>query len=274
MNVSRIQETGGVVYLLSRHRIRSYVMDNQKTDLEPLKICSTCKVPKPVGEFVKNKRYKDGLHFRCKNCCHNYRLQHTRESSLYNKKYHSDHREEEILRCKRYRNEHKEEGILYNKKYNLEHREENALRSLKYHKEHRKELAVRQKEYQKNHKKETLSRLKWRYHNDPAWKIIILLRCRMRLALKRNQKAGHTTELIMCSVSELKTHIEKQWLPRMNWENHGYGEDKWHIDHIIPVSFFDMSDAVEQHMCFRYQNAQPLWQTDNFDKRDKITIQV
>ena len=56
----------------------------------------------------------------------------------------------------------------------------------------------------------------------------------------------------------------------MTWDNWGYGDNKWNIDHIIPCAFFDMSDPVEQHMCFHYTNTQPLWQTENFTKNDKM----
>lgn len=33
-----------------------------------MKICSKCKVNKPLCEFNKNKQHKDGLHSYCKNC--------------------------------------------------------------------------------------------------------------------------------------------------------------------------------------------------------------
>jgi len=32
-----------------------------------------------------------------------------------------------------------------------------------------------------------------------------------------------------------------------------------------------MLDAVEQYMCFRWQNLQPLWQPDNQAKSDKVS---
>ena len=58
----------------------------------------------------------------------------------------------------------------------------------------------------------------------------------------------------------------------MDWNEYGNRESKlgWEIDHIIPCSFFNLKDSVEQYMCFRYQNLQPLWQPDNFKKGSKI----
>ena len=51
----------------------------------------------------------------------------------------------------------------------------------------------------------------------------------------------------------------------MNWENYG----KWHIDHIKPISKFDMTDQEEQKKCFHWSNLQPLWAEENISKGDK-----
>ena len=55
----------------------------------------------------------------------------------------------------------------------------------------------------------------------------------------------------------------------MSWDNHGYGDDKWHIDHIKPCSKFDLSIIKNQEMCFNYINLQPLWKKDNFKKGNR-----
>ena len=50
-------------------------------------------------------------------------------------------------------------------------------------------------------------------------------------------------------------------------ENSGfYG---WHIDHIKPVSKFNLLDLKQQKRCFNYKNLQPLWAKENFLKSDK-----
>ena len=42
-----------------------------------------------------------------------------------------------------------------------------------------------------------------------------------------------TNQIIGCSISHLRTHLESKFKKGMNWENYGlYG---WHIDHIIPL---------------------------------------
>lgn len=43
-----------------------------------MKQCSKCKkeYPATLAYFYANKRYKDGLHFWCKNCCEEYKKEY------------------------------------------------------------------------------------------------------------------------------------------------------------------------------------------------------
>ena len=90
---------------------------------------------------------------------------------------------------------------------------------------------------------------------------------RVRLALLNNQKKGHTLELLGCPVEYLKFYLETQFKNGMTWDNYG---SEWHIDHIIPCSFFDLSDSTEQKIAYHYGNLQPLFAGDNLEKSDKI----
>jgi hypothetical protein len=56
----------------------------------------------------------------------------------------------------------------------------------------------------------------------------------------------------------------------MCWGNYGYGDDKWNIDHIIPLSSFDLTNVEQQKIAFNYNNLQPLWQPENFKKSNNI----
>ena len=55
----------------------------------------------------------------------------------------------------------------------------------------------------------------------------------------------------------------------MDWENYGFGDNKWHIDHIIPCAAFDLTIPEQQKRCFHYTNLQPLWQRENLSKAKK-----
>jgi hypothetical protein len=50
----------------------------------------------------------------------------------------------------------------------------------------------------------------------------------------------------------------------MNWNN--YGVKGRHIDHIKPVSKFDLTKEEEIKKCFHYTNLQPLWWDENLKK--------
>jgi hypothetical protein len=93
----------------------------------------------------------------------------------------------------------------------------------------------------------------------------------MSIALKNNQKRGHTINLLMCTILEWKQHLEKQFTKGMSWSNYGNKTGQWNVDHILPCSFFNLSDPVEQYMCFNYTNTQPMWHLDNVRKSDNLS---
>jgi hypothetical protein len=103
---------------------------------------------------------------------------------------------------------------------------------------------------------------------DSTYKLMKNIGAAMSTALKGNVKHSHTAELIGCSVECLRYHLEGQFVEGMTWDN--YGRYGWHIDHIIPLSYFDFSDPEEQKRAWHYTNLQPLWAADNLRKSNKI----
>jgi hypothetical protein len=85
-----------------------------------------------------------------------------------------------------------------------------------------------------------------------------------QLGGKKNRK---TEELLGYTHVELRNHLERLFKPGMTWENYGYGDDKWHIDHIKPVSAFEIGEHPKDVNALR--NLQPLWQHENFVKGKK-----
>jgi Prasinovirus endonuclease VII len=120
--------------------------------------------------------------------------------------------------------------------------------------------------YQKIQKKRLLEK----YKTDPLFRLAKVLRHRVYNALcyKRVKKSVRSIDLIGCTISELKTHLETQFKPGMNWKNHT--SKGWHVDHIKPCSSFNLADPEEQKKCFHYTNLQPLWWYENQEKHAKI----
>ena len=107
------------------------------------------------------------------------------------------------------------------------------------------------------------ARHKERYHTDPAYRALDILRSRLYQALKGMRKSASTIELLGCTAEHARFHIESQFTEGMTWEN-------THIDHIQPCASFDLEDPNEQRKCFHYTNLQPLLAEDNLRKSDSI----
>lgn len=126
------------------------------------------------------------------------------------------------------------------------------------------------KEWRKNNKERYLFRIRNYVRNrtktDIQFRIKMNCRARIWHALTGSKKAGRTAHLLGCSIPELKTHLEKQFLPGMSWDNYG----DWHIDHKRPCVSFDLRDPLQQKECFNYVNLQPLWARDNLVKGGKF----
>lgn len=123
---------------------------------------------------------------------------------------------------------------------------------------------------EKNKKKIRDYKNKWeleREKSDPSFKLGKRLRNRIRCALKGNFKHSSLTEGLGCSLQDLKKHLELQFQPGMTWENYGvYG---WHIDHIKPLSSFDLTDKKQFLEACHYTNLRPLWAKENLEKHNK-----
>jgi hypothetical protein len=74
------------------------------------------------------------------------------------------------------------------------------------------------------------------------------------------------SELVGCSYVELRKLIESKFTEGMTWEN--WSVNGWHIDHIKPLSSFDLTDTEQLKEACSYNNLQPLWAKDNLKKSD------
>lgn len=76
-------------------------------------------------------------------------------------------------------------------------------------------------------------------------------------------KNSSTFEILGCSYQYFLSHIERQFLKGMTWEN----RKKWHIDHIIPIASAKcVDDLIKLN---HHTNMRPLWARDNWEKSDQ-----
>ena len=127
-----------------------------------------------------------------------------------------------------------------------------------------KQKEYNSRNYAKN-KKTQIAYKKQKYNNDPIFRLRHVLRNRLHCAVKRESKAGSAIRDLGCSIEFLKAHLESKFLPGMSWDNYG----KWHIDHIVPLNSFDLTDEKHVKIVCNYNNLQPLWAEDNIKKGDK-----
>jgi len=102
---------------------------------------------------------------------------------------------------------------------------------------------------------------------DIEFKIRKAIRVRLHGVIKRG-KAGSAVKDLGCTIAELKRHIESQFQEGMTWDN--WSQHGWHIDHIIPLSSFDLTDREQFLKACHYTNLQPLWSEDNHSKKDRL----
>ncbi len=152
---------------------------------------------------------------------------------------------------------------------------ENADRVRQKNKEYRARTRTQFVKYHKtwiSKNRDKWRELKRNYNNlqrrvNVHFKLAYNLRTRLRTALKRTKKTGSAVKDLGCTVLELKKYLESKFLPGMTWEN--WSRTGWHIDHIKPLSSFDLSNVTELRKACHYTNLQPLWAKDNLRKYNK-----
>lgn len=131
--------------------------------------------------------------------------------------------------------------------------------------------------YRNNNRKKINEYTKEKRKNDPLFKLSVNIRASIKMSIKRQgfSKKSKTPEILGCTYEEFKIHIENQFLPWMNWNNHGLYNGElyfgWDLDHIIPVA----SAQTEEELIKlnHYTNFQPLCSHINRNiKKDKINF--
>lgn len=232
------------------------------------KICFKCKDEKSNSDFSDAQFLKKSGW--CRVCI-----------SLSKKSYYQDNKEVIHDRVKKYQQgeksfeyrkeyyiKNKDEKSAYSKIYYEDNKEQLIIASKKYYKENKDEIMLYRKEYQKSRRK-----------NDPTFKLRALVSNSIGFALKKNKSSKNNNSCIKYldySFQELMTHLESQFDPWMNWNNHGKYDPKswddsdqstwtWQIDHVIPHSNFHYTSMEDQvfKKCWALSNLRPYSSKQN-----------
>jgi hypothetical protein len=141
-----------------------------------------------------------------------------------------------------------------------------AEKNRRYRERHLKEDKRRKREYFLRNKQSIARKFLERKKRDIPFRLSCNLRVRLCCAIKKRCKAGSAVNDLGCSIAAFKKYIEGKFQSGMSWDNWG----KWHLDHIAPLSSFDLTDRSQFLIAAHYTNYQPLWAEDNLKKGNRV----
>lgn len=174
----------------------------------------------------------------------------------------------------------------YNKQYKIKNKEKHQQQNKEYYQKNKKLIEEKKKKYREHMRdyfrnyfreyakknKETIKQYQVnRRKNNISHRLNHNLSCSISHSLKLNhlsKNKSHWEDIVGYTIKNLKEHIENLFQLGMTWENYG----EWHIDHIIPKSFFKYKSTndTEFKYCWSLLNLQPLWKEENLSKSNKI----
>jgi len=226
-----------------------------------MKVCIVCNIEKVNLEFNKDSKNKDGLTNRCKSC-----------QKEYKKEYQIKNKEKIAEKKKIYQIKNKIKIAEAKKKYRELNKEDISKKKKIFREANKEKIAIELKNWRKNNKEKVKEyRRKYeieRKKADPLYKLIGSIRTLIGDSFKRCNnnyiKSKKTEDILGCSVKYFRDYIELKFTDGMSWDN----RNKWHIDHIIPVSSAKTEEEIIK--LNHYTNLQPLWAEDNWKKGSKI----
>lgn len=265
------------------------------------KQCKKCSATKPLVEFYKAKGNKDGHAGMCKVC-----------DSEQSRKWNSENKERAAANTRAWRaaNPEKYKGYKYpetQKIWARANQHKTRVSKNKWNNANKEKVKQTVKIWQQaNSEKVKKIGKDWKVNNaekvrqqDKAWKaanpdkvrkfkrvsqqramsrpefkVKKNLRSRLNKIVTGERKKGSAVQDLGCDWQQLREHLEAQFEPGMSWESYGRGNDRWNIDHIMPLSAFDLTDRQNFLLANHYLNLRPMWCLENISKKDRIPFHL
>ena len=140
------------------------------------KVCSKCKIEKPLTEYHKSKKTKTGVRSFCKKCRNAYEAEYRENNpekvKASRKKYRENNREKVRASQKRYEENNPEKIKAYRKEYVEKNREKRKAYLKKYREESPEKIKASRKKYEENNpEKVKASRKKYRDKNPEKFRL-------------------------------------------------------------------------------------------------------
>lgn len=218
-------------------------------------ICRVCEIDKGDEDFYL-KKGRNCRNTRCKSC-----------DALYLKEVRNKNKESFTAWTRAYTAKNKD-------KINARRRELFALGIASQEKRkrwvvaNREKINLRRREKRAKTKERNKEIQRERWLNDTNYKMKSLLRSRLKSAVKNGYKGSSAITALGCTLADFQSYIESKFQAGMTWDN--WSQFGWHLDHIKPLSSFDLTDDEQVLIAGHYTNFQPLWWKDNLSKGSKI----
>lgn len=245
---------------ITRHRVESIYtelgLDNSEIkhpckEQVSSKICKICQVEKPIDKFRKRTR-SNRISYEC------YCLECEAECSKQRgtKRYQTNGKEEFSKMYSDIQN--RKEWLSKNKDYRIANKDKLQ--------EYRRTRVEKDRENLRNWQNK-------KRKEDPIFKLRGIVSTSVCIAIKKlgYSKNGSILKNLPYSIQTLKDHLEAQFEPWMNWDNHGKYSSKtwddndsstwtWQIDHIIPHSDLPYKSMSDENFlkCWALKNLRPL----------------
>lgn len=234
----------------------------------PEKRCFTCQEVKSASEFFANAIRADGLDSYCKTCHGRMPSRSAQARRAYRERLAAEAGRKCRVRPRRLTLEAKEARAK-------------AAQARREAKRIADEKARAERIAAKPWTDRSLSRaerLALRYRLDPEFN----LHERIRLQVKKQRRGGKIPDHIRAalmregaappkleatlgySISGLRRHIERQFAKGMSWAK--FFDGSIHIDHIIPIAAFDLSEPDAIRRAWAMPNLRPMWADENIYK--------